>query len=171
MKSIINSHNKTIIDKGTPATNTISKCNCIKKENCPLQNNCLTENIIYQATVTSNQQNYEPKTYIGASATTFKKRFANHKKSFSHKRYENETELSKEIWKIKDQNFEPSIQWKILKNCHQFNRENLKCSVCINEKFEIATCNDKNILNKRSELVSKCRHINKFLLFQKDSKD
>ena len=40
-----------------------------------------------------------------------------------------------------------------------------KCRLCLQEKFEIlAYPNPDELLNKRSELVSKCRHVNKFLL-------
>ena len=39
------------------------------------------------------------------------------------------------------------------------------CMLCLHEKFEILTYpNQDELLNKRSELVSKCRHINKYLL-------
>ena len=46
--------------------------------------------------------------YIGLAETTFKKRFSNHKKSFNHERYENETELSKQYWKFKRQKKKPN---------------------------------------------------------------
>ena len=36
------------------------------------------------------------------TASTFKERYRNHIKSFNHKRYSNDTELSKYIWKLKD---------------------------------------------------------------------
>ena len=36
--------------------------------------------------------------------------------------------------------------------------------LCLTEKMFILQADKKNLLNKRSKLVSKCRHINKFLL-------
>ena len=41
--------------------------------------------------------------------------------------------------------------------------------LCLNEKLEILEYEGDNILNKRSELVSKCRHRNKFMLRQYDT--
>ena len=80
IKSIINGHNKKITAPPTaPETKT---CNCIKKETCPLNNNCLATSIIYEATISSNLEHYIAKKYIGLCETTFKKRYANHKKSF-----------------------------------------------------------------------------------------
>ena len=40
---------------------------------------------------------YDKKCYKGSCETTFKKRFANHRKSFNNDQYKNETELSKEV--------------------------------------------------------------------------
>ena len=40
-----------------------------------------------------------------------------------------------------------------------------KCSLCLSEKgFIIRNLDNVNMLNKRSEFISKCRHINKRLL-------
>jgi len=36
------------------------------------------------------------------------------------------------------------------------------CQFCLNEKLTILTSNQKMKLNKRSELISKCRHKRKF---------
>ena len=41
------------------------------------------------------------KTYIGMTATTFKDRYRNHKKSFEVIKHDNDTELSKHVWKLK----------------------------------------------------------------------
>ena len=59
----------------------------------------MTNNIIYKATVTTNNTN-DTKHYIGMTATTFKERYANHTSSFRHKKDSNKTELSKHIWKL-----------------------------------------------------------------------
>ena len=102
---------------------------------------------------------------------TFKKRYSNHKKSFNHEKYENETELSKEHWKIKRKQFEPQVSWKILRRCSPFSRTSMKCNLCLTEKLEIALYRGKNMLNKKSELVSKCRHINQHSLKNHDTND
>ena len=49
-------------------------------------------------------------------------------------------------------------------NCHSVKYEKY-------EKYEIATYPYKNIINKRSELISKCRHLNKHTLSNYDTND
>ena len=89
IKSIINSHNKNILYGDVKLSE--KACNCIKKSLCPLNNNCLSNNIVYQATVSSNKPQYSGKVYIGISETSFKLRYANHLKSFNIKKYKNDT--------------------------------------------------------------------------------
>ena len=168
IKTIIDSHNKKVL-RNTENIEEKRSCNCIKKDECPLNNMCLENNIIYQATVTSDEPNYKEKAYVGASGTSFKLRYANHKKSFNHEKYENETELSKEVWKLKKNGNNANVSWKIIRKCTGFNRSSMKCSLCLNEKLEILS--QANTINKRTELISKCRHANKFKLFANDTKD
>ena len=85
-------------------------------------------------------------------------RFNNHTKSFNLEHYENDTELSKEYWTIKRKHFIPKVTWRIIKKCAPFNTTKRKCYLCLNEKLEIASYKGDNLLNKRSELISKCRH-------------
>ena len=51
---------------------------------------------MYEATLTTATAGYEKK-YIGLCETTFKKRFFNHKQSFSTEKYKNSTALSLEL--------------------------------------------------------------------------
>ena len=137
----------------------------MNRESCPLNNSCLSTNIVYEATLTSNIPTYGPKIYIGITEPTFKKRYGNHKKAFNHEKYEHDTQLSKEVWHLKRNNQEPRITWKIKKKCQPFNPLTGKCDLCLNEKlFLIEIFNNKNLLNTRDELISKCRHQNKFKL-------
>ena len=107
VKSIINKHNKTVLD---PATNNSERtCNCINKEKCPLQEKCLSNNIMYKATLTSNQDNYQHKIYYGITETKFKQRYPNHIKSFRHEKHQSDTELSNELWSIKNNSYTPDI--------------------------------------------------------------
>ena len=100
----------------------------------------------------------------------FKRRFANHKKSFNIERYEAETELSKEVWCLKRRNLTPHVSWRIVRECPPFNRASMKCNLCLSEKAEIAL-HDGELLNSRTELISKCRHVNKYTLAKHDTKD
>ena len=53
--------------------------------------------------------------------TTFKTRYANHKQSFKHEKYKNQTELSKHIWSLKEQSIKYTIPWKIMQHAHPYN--------------------------------------------------
>ena len=161
MKSIITDHNKSILN---PSKQSQEGCNCRNKNNCPLDGKCLSENIIYKATLNSNKPNHKPQVYIGLTEPTFKTRYGNHKKAFNNKRYQTDTELSKAVWKLKSDNFDYNINWEIVRKCAPVNVTKVKCNLCLNEKLDIATYKDDNIINQRSELISKCRHINKHLL-------
>jgi len=170
VKSIINSHNKKVLTPPIEQQNN-KTCNCIKKELCPMNNNCLASSIIYQATITSSLQNYNEKVYIGLGETTFKKRYANHKKSFTTEKYKNSTSLSLEFWRIKALNGQPKVTWKIIRKSKAYNTNAKRCNLCSNEKYEIATFKGNNLLNKRSQVISKCRHQNKYSLALHDTKD
>ena len=80
IKSIINKHNKSVLD---PPTNTTERtCNCINKWKCPLQKKGLANNIMYKTTLKSNQDTYQHKIYYGITKPKFKQRYANYIKSF-----------------------------------------------------------------------------------------
>ena len=49
-------------------------------------------------------------------------------------------------------------------------RSSLRCNLCLNEKLEIALFKGSNI-NRRTELISKYKHINKHTLLRHDTKD
>ena len=169
IKSIINSHNAKIL---FPKKSTEQRtCNCLNKVNCPLEQKCLTTNIVYKAKITSSNQNYQEKVYFGSCETTFKKRFSNHKKSFNLKEYKNETELSNEIWRIKNSGHHQKVKWEIVKKCAPYNPQTRRCLPRLNEKLKTAAYKEQNLLNKRNEIVSKYRHQLKYALARYDSKD
>ena len=51
---------------------------------CPLQNKCMSKDIVYKATVITNNTQ-DTKHYIGMTSNTFKERYRNHIKSFTQK--------------------------------------------------------------------------------------
>ena len=161
VKSVISSHNKKILSTNTTEQQQTEKdCNCRNKTECPLEGKCLQKNVIYQATVTTNTTE---ETYVGL-ATNFKERYRNHKCSLKLQKRRNETELSKYIWKLKDEKKPYSIKWKIIKKCQKYNNITKKCNLCLSEKFIIIYKKHLCTLNKRNELASQCQHRNKFTL-------
>ena len=70
----------------------------------------------------------------------------------------------KYIWNLKSQGIISKIQWRIVKKVNSVISNNY-CILYLTEKFCIMeSLDDKNLLNKKCELVSKCRHQNKLLL-------
>ena len=131
-----------------------------KKDQCPLEGKCLTQNVVYQATV-STQSSSE--TYVGL-ATNFKERYRNHTASFRHQSKRNETELSKHIWTLKDNNKPFNIKWRIIKQCRPYSNVSNKCNLCLFEKFAIICGKNLCSLKKRNELASSCLHRNRYLV-------
>ena len=91
--SIISSHNKKILKDRKPLER--NGCNCRQAQNCPLAGQCLTSNVLYEATVTSPEEGYAEKQYVGISEPPFKTRHRNHTRDFNNESYAKTTELSK----------------------------------------------------------------------------
>ena len=81
-----------------------------------------------------------------------------------HRDKANATELSKTIWKYKDKGIKPRITWSIVCKSFAYTSEAKRCNLCLAEKLAILQADQRTLLNKRSEFVSKCRHRNKFKL-------
>ena len=162
MKTIIAGHNQKILNNKQDI-NTIQKkqCNCRKKEECPLDGSCQLESIIYIATITTINQTFE---YIGSTEKSFKSRYNNHTKSFRDQKYSNETKLSKFIWELKEEEKNYDLKWSILQQSNPYKCGSRKCDLCLSEKYLIMTYSISNstLLNSRTEMMSKCRHSNKF---------
>ena len=79
----------------------INNCNCCNKDTCLVPNSCQMKYIVYKANIDCDIAGYKQKCYLGSCETTFKDRFANHKKLFNQVKHKNHMELSKEFWEIK----------------------------------------------------------------------
>ena len=123
----------------------------------------LSVNTLYSGKITSNLVNYNPSKYLGLSEPEWKKRFYNHTHSFNDRDYA-KCEIAKEVWRIKDQGGNYQIRWEIVGHAPGYNPITRKCRLCTAEKLLIAEDPDPRLLNKRDELVSKCRHRRKFAL-------
>ena len=128
-----------------------------------MEGNCLVNDVGYKCDVT---RPLPKKVYLGLAEGEWKSRFYNHKLSFKHKRYSNKTTLSSYVWHLKSVSSEtPNLKWSALRCVTPHSNISKKCLLCLYEKLEIVTYqNQKELLNKRFELLCKCRHANKFLL-------
>lgn len=161
MEQIVSSHNKKIINE-TP-TSLERKCNCRNKPACPLNGNCLQKSVIYQATVTRNDNNKQ-ETYVGLTENEFKTRFTGHKASFTHENKKSSTTLSEYMWNLKSQNINHTTTWKILSKSRPYSPETKKCNLCLEERYFLLFKPHLASLNQRNEIASNCRHRKKFLL-------
>ena len=139
-------------------------CNCTGKSKCLLNNKCLSNDVFYKVNITSTSEDYRNKIYYDISETKFMSRYANHRKSVKNRNYKTDTELSKEIWKLKEQSKNADIQWEILGIYQSFNTSTKRCMLCLNEKLAIA------IHKEDTKIISKCRHSIKYILGNYDTK-
>ena len=140
-------------------------CNCRNKESCPLKGKYLQDQVIYKCTVKSAEDEEEAR-YIGLTENTFKTRWNQHNFTFRHEDKANSTELSKYVWSLQKRDKQPLLSWEIIDHARPFVNGSKLCNLCLTEKFHIISSKEskEKLLNKRSELISTCRHMNKHLL-------
>ena len=140
---------------------TQKKCNCKNISICPMSGNCQNKCIVYRAEVkTSDTKKY----YYGVCETTFKKRYANHLKSFKTAKYKNETALSKYIWQLNGKNKQYEIAWTTHVRANPYKCGSRRCSLCVAERLAIIKEDPAKLINERANIVSWCPHRIKHLL-------
>ena len=153
---------------------------------CPVNGECLTKSVIYAANVVSNNSSME---YIGLTGDTFKTRFNGHTDTFRHRDGKMST-LSSHIWELEDKkvrhraqwdklckekkvqnkkyvpdkNLNYEINWQIKKKAMLYKPGASFCDLCASEKVAILLANPKTSLNKRTEILERCRHRRRFKL-------
>ena len=128
IRSKIKGHNKQILQP--KPTEPKKLCNCLVKEDCPMNGLCLTSSILYQATIKSSDSEYGQKRCKGICETTFKKLYANHKKSFNFVKSKNDTTLSIEYWTLKQKQQARRLTWEIKGQYKAYNPTLKKCNLC-----------------------------------------
>ena len=80
--------------------------------------------------------------------------------------YQSSTALSKHVWSLKENNtgFKIMISWEVQKKATEYQNTTARRNLRVAEKLAIIRADKKTSLNKRSELVSKCRHKNRHYL-------
>ena len=69
-------------------------------------------------------------------------------------------------------NVAPALIWKVLRTARTYSNITKRCSLCLHEKLAIITYPyPDELLNRRSGVVTKCRHENKFLFKNFNSND
>ena len=159
---VIRKHNQRISSRKEKPKQS---CNCKNKDKYPMNGKCQVQNVVYKCTVLATR-NFPKRVYLGVAEGDWKQRFYNHKKSIKNKSYRNDTTLSSYLWDLREKhNVFPTLTWSVVKSVPGYSNISKRCLLCLTEKVLIATYeNPEELLNKRSELMAKCRHDNKFLL-------
>ena len=80
------------------------------------------------------------------------------------KKHKNSTTLASLVWE-KGLNPKPKTKWTVLKKTDKYSPGNKRCELCLTEKFYIIkNLGNQNLLNKKTEFISKCRHQNKYII-------
>ena len=74
------------------------------------------------------------------------------------------TALAAYTWEKKEEGKVPEVSWKVLEKAAPYHPAKASCKLCSAEKTTILLAEPEATLNKRGELMSKCRHRTKFLL-------
>ena len=104
------------------------------------------------------------KEYLGQASNTFKFRFNGHTDSFRNEGKEKDTTLSKYLWQLKRKDEEHAVKWSIASLAIPYTRETKRCQLCNMEKTLIACQDSSKALNRRWEIMTRCRHRDKDLL-------
>ena len=112
-----------------------------------MNDECLSQCLVYKATSTTSSNS---SVYYGPSEGELKSRYNNHTKAFRHRECMNETELSKPMSILKDHGLDNNLSLEIHKKASPYQCGSKRCDLCL------------IVLNKRTELISKCRHRNNF---------
>ena len=154
--NIIKAHNNRILYE--EKTQDQPKFNCWHKDGCPLEGNSLYKELIYQCNLKENNTCDR----VNYNGLTFKEWFYKHCNSFKYKSTGNSTELSKHFWEMKRKGIEkPIMHWSVIDHAKPYKNGSKRCNLCLTEKYHILT-SPVNLINKSSELVSKCLLENKF---------
>ena len=116
--------------------------------------------MVYSAAISMED---ETKIYIGQTNNTFRKRLGLHESDTNCGR--TRCALSAYLIDQKKKGKEPeSIQWSMIKPIKPRGRGDRYCNLCLSEKVFILRGNQDLLLNKRSELMQRCRHRDRLML-------
>ena len=165
VKAIIKNHNERKKESARVKKDEVKEkktCNCQKSRVCPVEGKCLLSDVVYEAKLiqTSGAQTGSEHSYIGLTSQTFKARFSKHKATLKNPNSKEHTALSEFAHKLTERGVDYKIQWRIVEKAKSF--DGLRCNLCLSEKAHILFNPAPNPLNKRSELLFKCRHMGKY---------
>ena len=100
---------------------------------CTLSEKCLTNNVLYQTSITTNKENPKTKISYGVSETPFKLIYGNHKKTFNNIKYQTDTDLSNEYWNIISANKTSNKSCEFFGTHKSYNQRSKRCLLCLDD--------------------------------------
>lgn len=170
--SHISQHNFKVLNPKVDSKR--NNCNCRQPLNCPLDGNCKTTSIVYQANVESQGKHW---VYFGMTGNSFKERYNHHRYTMEHPSYADDdgkagTRLSAKVWDLKKAGKQYTLKFKIANHAHTYKPGTKRCDLCLAESTRILLQNKGPeaypsnwlLLNKRTEILAKCRHKRRYKL-------
>ena len=166
MSNKIMSHNKGVLLEhenkiALELNGPVRTCNCTLFA-CPVNQKCLTPSTTYQSVVIRADDS-SAESYVGNTGGTFKARWRNHDSNFNNS-HSKGTRLSTHVKKLKFQNVDFQVKWKLLQQAPIYSPSTKICQLCTEEKWLIIFKPEMATLNKRTELTAPCLHKQKILL-------
>ena len=161
MKAIITGQNNKLINPKTNDNGNVRMCNCVGFE-CPVNGECLRKEVIYCCKVETQSGS---RNYIGATKNTFKSRWNAHNSNARCIQNRTATTLANHVWSLKETNQIFTQNLNIELDAKSYCPEMKYCNTCATEKYWIMKHHkSRSLINKRTEILCKCRHRTKFLL-------
>ena len=158
IKQSIANHNKAILSKEKIKGEQIKLCNCRKKDIVSTARQLSPK----RSRLPGHRHTDQHTEGIGITENEFKTRYNQHTSSFRLSHKSSAASLSEHIWKLKENNTDHTVTWKILEKAQPYTPTTGKCNLCTTEKAYIAYTHPS--LNKRREDFSTCPHGKKHLL-------
>ena len=89
--------------------------------------------------------------------SAFKKRWANHTRSFRDPKLRNVTSMASLIHRLKERKTSYNITWKILKRARSYFGGGANCKLCIEEAY-IILVRKGDLISKHKESLINCLH-------------
>ena len=127
----------------------------------PSEKHCFTSSVIYNANV-ATKTDTTGKNYIGLTEGTFKQRYTQHKLSVFGTETIQTAQNHRSI--SGHSKTTTSINCSILATAPAYSNKSKRCHLCLTEKLYLIRAKKPSLLNKRTELISKCRYENTLYL-------
>ena len=119
--------------------------------------------MIYKANVITDKDRTR-KNYVRLTEGTFNIVNINYPSTTGNMLGPHQAKVAKHIWKLKGNKEYYKISWSIISSESAYDNISKRCNLCLAEKLYIIKGYKASNLNKRAQLISKCRNENKYFL-------